>query len=60
MKTVELTELQAEKVRACILFHATKAEMELTNLELAGSKDIDRMQQLKELSDYYRTLASKF
>jgi len=56
MKTVELTELESQKVNACILLAIHDWEVEYIKSCEGGGEDYE----LKARIEYYRNLAKKF
>ena len=64
MITVQLSELEAEKVRACILYFAKEAENDVylltREIKKAESMGEDVEEHLRAKSQFYADLANKF
>ncbi len=62
-KTIELTELEAQKAQACISLLALQDEIRATKLdrkEKLSKKEEDELQQCHARSAFYNALAKKF
>lgn len=61
MMNVVLTNLEAEKVRACIHYQINRLEMKRSKLEQQLDSNVsDDINDITSLIDFYTTLANKF
>lgn len=62
-KAIELTELEASKVYACIGYMALQDEIRATKLDRKvklSNKELDELEQCRARSSFYNLLAKKF